>query len=134
MNKIKYVLTIFIFNLIISNLSFGDDIYPFSDKKQEAQFQYLLKELRCPVCQNQDLADSNADVAKDLRKEVYEMVIGNKSDDEIVNHLTARFGDFILFKPKLKSVTMLLWFGPIVFILLGLLLFISSIKRKSNVP
>lgn len=114
----------------ISTASFAEEMYPFTDKKQEVQFQYLLKELRCPVCQNQDLSDSNAGVAKDLRNEVYKMVITGNSDEDIIKHLTARFGDFILFKPELKSVTYLLWYGPVLFILLGALVFFKSTKRK----
>lgn len=128
---LKFVLT-FAVSLILTTICYANDIYPFADKKQEAQFQYLLKELRCPVCQNQDLADSNADVAKDLRQEVYKMVVTNKTDEEIIGYLTTRFGDFILFKPQLKSVTFLLWFGPVVFGLVGLLVFMRSIKRRSN--
>ena len=119
--------------LFTANIStYANELYPFSDKKQEAQFHYLLKELRCPVCQNQDLADSNAEVAKDLRQEVYKMVTMNKSDEDIINYLTARFGDFILFKPQLKSVTWLLWYGPVFFVLIGVFVFLRSIKRRSN--
>lgn len=128
---LKYLIGL-VLSFILVNSSFAEELYPFSDKKQEVQFQYLLKELRCPVCQNQDLSDSNADVAKDLRLEVYKMVISNKTDEEIINYLTARFGDFILFKPKLKSVTMFLWFGPVIFGLIGVLVFFKSIKRKYN--
>lgn len=128
---LKFIIT-FILGIILTQVTFAEEIYPFSDKKQEVQFQYLLKELRCPVCQNQDLADSNADVAKDLRQEVYKMVVQNKTDDEIISYLTLRFGDFILFKPQLKSVTFLLWFGPVIFGLIGVLVFVRSIKRQSN--
>jgi len=127
----KFILTC-VLGLILAKVTFAGDIYPFVNKKQEVQFQYLLKELRCPVCQNQDLADSNADVAKDLRQEVYKMVLQNKTDEEIISYLTMRFGDFILFKPKIKSVTFLLWFGPIIFGLIGSLVFVRSIKRQSN--
>lgn len=119
--------------ITLSTTVLAAEIYPFADKKQEVQFQYLLKELRCPVCQNQDLSDSNAGVAKDLRNEVYNMVITGNSDEDIIQHLTARFGDFILFKPKLKTVTYLLWYGPIIFILLGALVFFKSTKRKRYV-
>ena len=116
--------------ITLSSLTFAEEIYPFTDKKQEVQFHYLLKELRCPVCQNQDLSDSNAGVAKDLRNEVYRMVITGNSDEDIIKHLTSRFGDFILFKPKLKAATYLLWYGPVIFILLGALVFFKSTKRK----
>ncbi len=91
----------------------------------------MLRELRCLVCQNQDLADSNAGLAKDLRNEVYQLVKTGKSDNEIIQYLTDRYGDFILFKPPLKVVTALLWFGPALFMVLGLLIFWRTCLRRS---
>ena len=104
-------------------LSFASNFYPFTSLKKEAQFNYLLKELRCLVCQNQDLADSNAELAKDLRLEVYQLVKTGKSDNEIKEYLSARYGDFILFKPPVKAVTLLLWFGPLLFLIAGIVIF-----------
>jgi cytochrome c-type biogenesis protein CcmH len=104
-------------------------LYPLDNAKQDAQFQGLLRELRCLVCQNQDLADSNAPLAKDLRDEVYHLVQTGQSDDDIVRYLTARYGDFILFKPPVKSVTLALWFGPFVFLVCGLVLFVRRTRR-----
>lgn len=98
-------------------------LYPIEDSKKAAQFQHLLRELRCLVCQNQDLADSNAPLAKDIRNQVYQMVLANKSDSEITTYLINRYGDFILFKPPVRWVTALLWFGPILFLLIGFGLF-----------
>ena len=98
--------------------------------RQEAQFNHLLKELRCLVCQNQDLADSNASLAKDLRQQVYELVKEGQSDTEIIQYLTDRYGDFILFNPPVKSITLLLWFGPLLFLLLGLLIFWRSCFKR----
>lgn len=109
-------------------------LYPFEQPKQEAQFKYLLKELRCLVCQNQDLADSNAGLAQDLRDEVYSLVKEGQSDHEIIDYLTRRYGDFILFKPPLKSVTALLWFGPIIFLTAGFLVFWRTIRHRRNHP
>ena len=112
---------------------FASDLYPFDNPKQTAQFTHLLHELRCPVCQNQDLADSNAGLAKDLRGEVYRLVQNGQSDDEIVGYLTYRYGDFILFKPPVIGVTWLLWFGPWVFLALGLGIFWHmGLKRTSH--
>ena len=113
----------YLFFLLIQNSGFSNTLYPLDTPKQDAQFSHLLRELRCLVCQNQDLADSNAGLAKDLRDEVYTLVKDGKSDDEIVHYLTARYGDFILFKPPVKAVTALLWFGPALFLLLGLFIF-----------
>jgi cytochrome c-type biogenesis protein CcmH len=111
----------------------ANTLYPLDTAKQDAQFSHLLKELRCLVCQNQDLADSNAGLAKDLRDEVYQMVKTGKSDHEIIQYLTARYGDFILFNPPVKSITALLWFGPALFMALGLLVFWNAcLKRTRN--
>ena len=99
------------------------DLYPFDTSKKSAQFNHLLRDLRCLVCQNQDLVDSNAGLANDLREEVYTLVQGGKSDDDIIHYLTARYGDFILFKPPVKGLTVLLWCGPAFFLLIGLLIF-----------
>ena len=108
-------------------------IYPFDSPKQEAQFSHLLRDLRCLVCQNQDLADSNAALAKDLRNEVYGLVRNGQSDEEIIHYLTYRYGDFILFKPPVKAVTALLWFGPFIFMLFGLLIFWrTSVRQAQN--
>lgn len=115
---------IFIFlSLFISTYTWAEDLYPFNTKQQEAQFQHLLRDLRCLVCQNQDLVDSNAELANDLRTEVYQLVKAGQSDDEIIHRLTERYGDFILFKPPVKTVTYLLWLGPLLFLLVGLLIF-----------
>lgn len=122
-----------VLSVFISPFTFATSNYPFDSKKQEVQFHYLLKELRCLVCQNQDLSDSSASLAKDLRGQVYELVKEGKSDSEIRDYLSARFGDFILFKPPLKAATYLLWFGPLLFLILGLGVFWNTcLKRKTN--
>ena len=125
----KYTLGCFLF--LFLSVSSATTLYPFENLKQDAQFRYLLKELRCLVCQNQDLADSNAGLAKDLRAEVYQLVKDGQSDQQIIDYLTQRYGDFILFKPPVKSVTALLWFGPIFFLVLGFLIFLRSIRGNA---
>ena len=111
----------------------ANTLYPLNSAKQEAQFSHVLKELRCLVCQNQDLADSNAALAKDLRDQVYNLVKEGQSDSEIVHYLTSHYGDFILFNPPIKSLTALLWFGPALFLFLGLFIFWrTSLKRISD--
>lgn len=101
----------------------AEEIYPFQTARQESQFHHLLSELRCLVCQNQDLADSHAGLANDLRMEVYRRVVDGQSDNDIITYLTDRYGDFILFKPPLKGITAMLWFAPLIFLSIGLLLF-----------
>ncbi len=107
-----------------------DARYPFESLKQQAQFQSLLHDLRCPVCQNQDLADSNAGVASDLRQEVYRRVVAHQSDYEIIHYLTARYGDYILMTPPLEITTVILWFGPLVLLGIGLLFFVKKCIRR----
>jgi len=112
----------FIFLFLTQIAAYANTLYPLDTPKQDAQFIHLLRELRCLVCQNQDLADSNAGLAKDLRDEVYRLVKEGRSDDDVVRYLTARYGDFILFNPPVKAVTALLWFGPAMFMLIGILI------------
>ncbi|ASQ46316.1 cytochrome c-type biogenesis protein [Legionella clemsonensis] len=122
-----------IFILFGTVSSANNTLYPLENTKQEAQFSHLLKELRCLVCQNQDLADSNASLAKDLRDQVYNLVREGKADSEIIDYLTARYGDFILFKPPVKPLTAFLWFGPVIFLLAGFIIFWRTcLKRSSN--
>lgn len=118
----KRIMFLFIFSLLATQ-TWANTMYPLDTPKQEAQFEHLLKNLRCLVCQNQDLADSNAELAKDLRLQVYNLVKEGKSDTEINDYLSARYGDFVLFKPPVKALTFLLWFGPLFFLLLGVVIF-----------
>lgn len=122
MSKVSCFLMFFLVFVGI-NQTFANSTYSFDSAQKENQFNHLLKELRCLVCQNQDLADSNASLAQDLRLLVYKLVKEGKSDNEINEFLTARYGDFILFKPPVKTVTLLLWFGPLIFLTLGLIIF-----------
>lgn len=117
--------------VLLSHTLFAQALFPFGSEKQDAQFKGLLKELRCLVCQNQDLADSQATLAQDLRLQVYDMVNEGKTDTEIIDFLTQRYGDFILFNPPVKSITMVLWFGPLVFLLLGMVIWYFYFKRLS---
>ena len=90
-----------------------------ADPAFDARLRSLEEELRCLVCQNQTLADSNAPLAEDLRREVRELAVAGKSDDEIKQYLVARYGDFVLYRPPVKSTTLLLWFGPFVLLVAG---------------
>jgi|TARA_R110001583_G_scaffold36262_6_gene119587 cytochrome c-type biogenesis protein CcmH len=110
--------------------------YPFEDPADIARFQHLAEELRCPKCQNQNLADSNAPVAGDMREKVYELMNEGQSDDQIVGYLVARYGDFVRYKPPVRAETYLLWFGPLLAFLLGLLVLrqMRRNQRKAPVP
>ena len=105
----------------------------FDDMQTQTRYQDLLEELRCLVCQNQTLADSHADLAQDLRNQVYRMIQEGKDNSAILDFMVTRYGDFVLYRPPLKNTTLVLWFGPFVLLLIGLLsayLFIRS--RKTN--
>jgi cytochrome c-type biogenesis protein CcmH len=124
---------LFIFLLMMSGSSYAVDTYQLSDPKQQESYETLTKELRCLVCQNQTIADSNAELAGDLRRQVYEMLQQGKSREEIVKFMTDRYGDFVLYKPPFKGKTSLLWIAPVVFLLLGLITVFFFIRRKKAV-
>lgn len=107
-------------------------LYPLPSKTQQQQFQRLLGQFRCLVCQNQNLLDSNAKLAKDLRQEIYEKVQAQQSDQQIHDYLVDRYGEFVLFTPPVKSATWLLWFGPFLALLVALIALVSVIRRQSE--
>ncbi len=92
----------------------------FEDPEQQARYERLIKDLRCLVCQNQSIADSNASLASDLRREVREMMIAGQSDAQIRDFMTARYGDFVLYRPPVSPRTWLLWSAPVLLLLGGL--------------
>lgn len=110
----------------------SQDLYPFQETKQQQRFQTILKEVRCLVCQNQNLMDSEAPLAGDLRMQVYTMIKEGKSDSQILNYLTARYGDFVLYNPPLKAQTYILWFAPIVFLVIAGAFLIHFIHKKNK--
>ncbi len=102
------------------------------DPASEARLKRLAVELRCLVCQNQTLADSNAPLAEDLRREVREMITKNMSDQEIIEFLTARYGDFVLYRPPVKSTTALLWVGPFILLAIGGTVLVITLRRRAS--
>ena len=104
------------------------------DPALDARLKSLENELRCLVCQNQTLAESNAPLAEDLRKEVRELAVAGRSDDDIRAYLVARYGDFVLYKPPVKATTYLLWFGPFVLLAVGIAVWISVLRRRARMP
>ena len=102
----------------------------FSSPEQERMYRALVDELRCLVCQNQNIAESNADLASDLRREVYRMVEDGQSAEEIAGFMVARYGDFVLYRPPLKSGTILLWVGPFALAAIGLAALALHLRRR----
>ena len=100
------------------------------DPELEKRLMNLAKELRCLVCQNESLADSQADLAQDLRAQIREQMRAGKSDKEIVSYLTDRYGQFVRYRPPVTPTTYLLWFGPFVFLLGGLAVLFRYVKQR----
>jgi len=105
---------------------------PFRDRAEEVRFQKLSAELRCPMCQNETLADSNAPIAHDLRRQVFEMIQAGKSDDEIKTYLVDRYSQFVLYKPPVEPSTWLLWFGPAVLLAAGAIVVAIQVRRRAR--
>ena len=105
-----------------------------ADPALEARMLALTAELRCLVCQNQTIADSHADLAVDLRQQVREMLQQGQSNQQILDYMTARYGDFVLYRPPLKSTTVLLWVGPGVMLVGGLAVLVLVLRRRSRMP
>lgn len=109
----------------------ADIPYSFTDPVDQARYENLLEELRCLVCQNQSLADSHADLAQDLRDEVYRMVTAGQDEKTILRFMVDRYGDFVLYRPPFKATTLSLWFGPLLlFILVAVVWW--RIQRQSS--
>ena len=108
------------------------DTWQFKTPENQARAVTLAKQLRCPQCQNQNLVESTSPIARDLRLEVYRMVDEGKSNDEIVNVMTSRFGDFVLYKPRFGAQTALLWLSPLALLLLGALLVWLYVRRRAR--
>ena len=108
----------------------GVEVHKFDNPEQEQQYNRLVAELRCLVCQNQNLADSNAELAQDLRQEVYEMIQNGATDQEIVSFMVARYGDFVLYRPPFKSTTAFLWIGPFIILAVGFVILLMFIRKR----
>ena len=126
-----------VLSLSVSMAFAGVDVYQFDKPEQERLYHQLIDELRCMVCQNQNLAGSNAELAVDLRRQVYEMITQQQASyTEITDYMVNRYGDFVLYNPPLKTSTMMLWGGPLFLLLLGLLVgfrFVKSIRKQPEV-
>lgn len=128
----KLILVFFIL-LVNSDLGYAENQrYPFDSPDLEQHFQDLTEELRCLVCQNQSLADSDAALANDLRQEIYTMMKNGKSESQIKDFLIERYGDFILYRPPVNSKTWFLWLGPLLLIMAGSFTVLYLIKRKND--
>ena len=131
---INFLLTgCLIFLLATVQLAHAREAAPAAeDPVLEARMMRIAAELRCLVCQNQTIADSSAGLAVDLRNQVREMLARDENDKQIIDYMTARYGDFVLYRPPLKSTTALLWFGPAAFLLGGVIALFLVLRRRSR--
>lgn len=128
----KAFLLLIIFFSIFNSASARIEVHQFESPQQEQRYKHLINELRCLVCQNQNLADSNAELAQDLRKQVYKMIMQGKSDKSIQDYMVTRYGDFVLYRPPFKTRTALLWMGPFIILGAGLILLLVFIRNRNK--
>src|SRR6266536_568933 len=126
----KQIIVLICISICFAAVSIAKDAQPNEDPQIEQRMKNLTEQLRCLVCQNETLADSRADLAEDLRKEIREQMKAGKSDQEIIAFLTQRYGDFVLYKPPVKSTTYLLWFGPFVLLIGGTFLLYKYLGQR----
>ena len=126
MKKLILLIALFSSTVVLA----GVEVHTFENPDQEKQYNRLIAELRCLVCQNQNLADSNAELAQDLRQEVYEMIQSGATDQEIVSFMVARYGDFVLYRPPFKATTAFLWIGPFIILIAGLVILLVVIRKR----
>jgi len=124
----KYFLIISVLLLSIS-VQAAEDNFAFDTPAQRAQFLALTAELRCPMCQNQNIADSDAMIAHDMRRKVYTLLKQGKSEQDVIDYMKARYGDFVHYQPPVTAATMWLWAAPLLFVLFA---FILVITRKNG--
>lgn len=125
----KWVFLIFCSNFFCSLAFSMQEIYVFDSTSKKIQFQQIIQELRCLVCQNQNLADSNAPLAKDLRQIIYQRIKNGATSSSIKEYLVTRYGEFILFKPLFSPLTYCLWLGPFILLLIILVTLLIKIKK-----
>ena len=118
---------------LLGTASAAIDAYEFKDEAERARYRTLVEELRCPKCQNQNIADSNAPIAMDLRREIYRMLEEGQSNEQIIDYLVARYGNFVLYNPPVTARTMLLWYGPGGLLICGfIVLAVILIRRRKK--
>ncbi len=116
------LLIFLLFSVCILSANAAIEVYQFDNDSQQERFNELSGQLRCPMCLNSNLSGSDAPIAADLRAEIYEQILDGRSNDQIIEFMTERYGDFINYRPPLNSGTFLLWFAPLFLLLTGLLI------------
>jgi cytochrome c-type biogenesis protein CcmH len=117
---------------VLATTAAATEVRSFKDAAEQQRYERLVEELRCLVCQNQSLADSDADLARDLRDEVYQIIQSGKTDQEAIKFLVDRYGDFVLYRPPVNTTTVLLWSGPFFLLTCGLLFIWLRTRRRET--
>jgi len=128
----RYLASLVMMLSLASPAHAGLEAFDFSGRVNETRYLTLISELRCLVCQNQSLADSDAGLAHDLRKEVYALMDAGNDDAQVVEFLTQRYGDFVLYNPPLKPSTWLLWYGPFMILAAGSVLLWLNLRQRAR--
>ena len=128
----KALLAILVFGLLSLNTHAVIETYEFSDEALEERYHDLSAELRCPKCQNQNIADSNAPISQDLRKVLYEQLEAGASDAEIRDHMVARYGEFVRYRPSFSGATAALWFAPAILLLLAVVIVVMTLRNRRS--
>jgi cytochrome c-type biogenesis protein CcmH len=131
-STVFFVITIALAIAVNTAFAQAIDPLPFRDHAEELRFQHLTGELRCLVCQDENLADSNANFARDLRHKVFELMQQGKSDAQIKQYLVERYSDFVLYDPPVNHRTWLLWFGPLLILIAGGVVVVNTIRKRSH--
>ena len=130
---VQLVLLIVVGCLMSDRLFAVVDIRQFKSPEDEARYHVLIDELRCPKCQNQNLSGSDSQIAQDLRRELFRMINEGYNDDEIKDFMVARYGDYVLYRPRLSNKTYALWFGPGVLLLVGVIALVLVVRSRTKV-
>lgn len=117
-------------SIFATNVFAAIDTYTFSSVEQEQQYRELTEQLRCPKCQNNSIADSNAIIAADMRGKVYELQQQGNSKQQIIDYMVARYGNFVTYEPPVTAATLILWVGPAMFVLIGAVIVVLRARRR----
>lgn len=129
MNK-KLLLSILLTVWFLPLLTQAEDVYPFDNDVDRERFQQFTEEMRCPKCQSQNLAGSDAPISQDLKRELHRLIAAGKTDDEVVDFMVASYGDYVLYKPRVEGTNLVLWLSPFILLLVGLSAFVWVVVKK----
>ncbi len=126
----RFLVLFFLITTALNNSFAAVELRSFNDPEKEALYKELIFELRCLVCQNQNLADSNADLAVDLRRQTFDMIDNGSDKQGVIDYMVARYGEFVLYRPPFTAATLLIWLGPFFFLIASIFILLRIIRNK----